>query len=123
MNFSLLFGLSLINLLHGKYLLVDVDNTQNNPIVPNANRCAWPPCYPPPRIDMDDTQNSQIEPKENRCRYPPCRPSATMKKSPCIPVGVIGTCVNTRQCCFGTCDKHGTCTLFARRYEGKIYQF
>ena len=121
MNFSLLFGLILINLLHGKYLLVDVDNTQqNNPIVPIANRCAWPPCYPSSRIDMDDTQNSQIEPKENRCRYPPCRPSAPIKNSPCIPVG--DTCVNSRQCCSGTC-LIGECIIFARRYAGKIYQF
>ena len=85
MNFSLLFGLCVINLIHGKYLLVDVDDTQNTPIEPNGNRCAWPPCYPPPRIDVEDTQNPQKEANENRCRYPPCRPSAPMKDSKCFP--------------------------------------
>ena len=64
MKFTLLFGLCLINLIHGKYLLVDVDDTQNNPIEPNGNRCIHPPC--------DDTQNSQITPNENRCIHPPC---------------------------------------------------
>ena len=101
MSFSLLFGLCVINLIHGNYLLVDVDGTQNNPIEPNGNRCAWPPCYPSPRIDVEDTQNPQKEPNENRCRYPPCRPSAPMKDSTCIPLG--NKCESTRQCCSGGC--------------------
>ena len=136
MNFSLLFGLCVINLIHGKYLLVDVDGTQNNPIEPNGNRCAWPPCYPPPRIDVEDTQNPQREPNENRCRpgmNPPCIPSAPMEESKCFPprrcIGVrrmkdsacvpLGNkCESTRQCCSGGCV-FGICIIGVRRYEGK----
>ena len=37
MNFSILLGLCVINLIHGKYLLVEVDDRQNNSMEPNGN--------------------------------------------------------------------------------------
>ena len=79
MKFNLLFGFCFINFIHGNYLLVDVD----------------------------DTQNAPIESNENRCRYPPCRPSPPMKDSTCISPG--GRCSMTTTCCKGhiCMDLHG----------------
>ena len=110
MNFSLLFGLCVINLIHGKYLLVGVDDTQNNPIEPKGNRCKYPPCIWWPK------SHPQLEPNVNLCRHPPCRPSAPMKDSTCIPLG--GKCESARQCCVGTCEGGG-CIIGVRRSEGK----
>ena len=113
MKFSLLFGFCFINLINAKYILVDVDDTQNNSIEPNGNHCRRPPCYPPPRIDFDDTQNSPMKPNENRCIYPPCRPSPLMKHFMCISPG--GRCSMTTTCCKGhICmdyDGFGFCLL------------
>ena len=99
MKLSLFFGIYFINIIHGKYLLVDVDDMRNHPTELNGNRCRWPPCYPPPQIDVEDTQNSPIKPNENRCRYPPCRPPPPMKHSTCISPG--GRCSVTTKCCKG----------------------
>ena len=115
MNFSLLFGLCVINLIHGKYLLVGVDDTQNNPIEPKGNRCKYPPCIWWPKW------HPQIESNEHLCIYPPCRPSAPRG---CIPHG--GKCsgktmfsINIEfsarnsesgpQCCSGSTCVNGLC--------------
>ena len=46
MNFSLLLGLCLFNLIHGKYLLVDVEDQQAPPRIEEPKPPA-PACIPP----------------------------------------------------------------------------
>ena len=56
MKTFVLFGLLLIPLINGKYLLVQVDDNQPDNLEPTGKdnpmtRCAWPPCP-----DVEDDQ-------------------------------------------------------------------
>ena len=86
MNFKFFCGLFCINLIHGKYLLVDVDDQQDTVIKPNGKRC-MPYCKISPPV-----------------KAPACIPKGSKCSENLFPINIEFSARNSkqaRQCCQG----------------------